>query len=77
MGGPAGYYTDASIAALRITGPFKPHHFIKVGIPSEGGGVIFTVILKQGFSSYLFTNWLGLLYFIYKQKESVYTGNQI
>ena len=37
MEGPAGYYTDASIA-LRIIWPFKLHHFIKVGIPSPRGG---------------------------------------
>jgi len=36
MGGPTSSYATASIT-LRITWPHKPHHYVKVGIPSVGG----------------------------------------
>jgi hypothetical protein len=37
MGGPASSYTTAGIA-LRIIWLRKPHHYVKVEIPSVGGG---------------------------------------
>jgi len=45
VGGPTSSYATASIA-LRIIGPLKPHHYVKVGILSGLWGTFMNVKLS-------------------------------